>query len=296
LSPERVFGLLNVHKPPGPTSHDVVTQVRRGTRVSKVGHAGTLDPMASGVLVLCLGPATRLSEYVMRSPKRYEARLRLGITTDTYDAEGEIVEQRPLAHLTAAQVEAALDSFRGDILQVPPMYSAIKRGGKKLYNLARAGQNVPRDPRPVTIFRLDMVGCDLPFLTLAIECSPGTYIRSLAYDLGEALGVGGHLTGLVRVGSGVFRLEDAVPLAALADSFAGGTWRAHLLPPDLALGDMPALELDAAQALRVANGNAIETSAATGQVRAVDPAGNLLAILDGKGGFWQPVKVFPVEG
>lgn len=296
MSSEQTFGLLNVHKPSGPTSHDIVAQVRRGTQVSKVGHAGTLDPMASGVLVLCLGPATRLSEYVMRSPKRYEARVRLGVTTDSYDAEGIILQERPVGEVTAAQVEAALDLFRGDIQQVPPMYSAIKRGGKKLYDLARSGLDVEREPRPVTISRLELIQHEPPFLTLDVVCSPGTYLRSLAYDLGEALGMGGHLTGLVRVHSGIFHLADAVPLDVLMEAMTADSWRDYLLPPELALGDMPVVQLAEEQAQRVANGNTIDADGASGQARAHDPEGRLLAILEGHDMFWQPVRVFPAGG
>ncbi len=293
LSPEQVFGLLNIHKPVGPTSHDVVALVRRGTRVRKVGHAGTLDPMASGVLVLCLGPATRLSEYVMRSRKHYRARVRLGVATDTYDAEGHIVAEQPTDSLTPAQVAAALEAFRGTIAQIPPMYSAIKQDGKKLYELARAGQVVQREPRQVTIYRLTVTEYDLPFVTLDIECSPGTYIRSLAHDLGQVLGVGAHLAALVRLASGSFRLEDAVPLDVLQAAMADGSWRDYLLPPGQALSGLPAVELDARQADRVRHGSAIPAPPdASGEAGAYDSEGQLLAVLRAENNQWRPVKVF----
>ncbi len=297
MPPEAVFGLLNVNKPSGPTSHDIVALVRRETGVRRVGHAGTLDPLAGGVLVLCLGGATRLSEYVMRSPKRYRARVRLGVATDTDDAAGRVIAERPVDHLTQAQVETALAAFRGEINQLPPAYSAIKQGGRKLYDLARAGQPVDVAPRVVAIYRLDLLECDLPFLTLDVDCSPGTYIRSLARDLGEALGVGAHLAALVRLASGSFRIEDAVPLDALRAAMQDGSWRNYLLAPDLALSELPAVTLDEDQAGRVRHGGAIPApSDAVGEYRACDSRGALLAILEAKDGQWRPIKVFVGAG
>jgi tRNA pseudouridine55 synthase len=293
-----IFGLLNINKPQGPTSHDIVARVRQGTRIKKVGHAGTLDPMATGVLVLCMGPATRLSEYVMGSPKTYRARVRLGIQTDTYDAEGEIVAQNPDS-ISRETVIAALDQFRGDIEQIPPMYSAIKQGGKKLYNLARAGQDVERPARAVTIYRLDLTGWDFPFADLEIDCSPGTYIRSLAADLGSAVGVGAHLTALQRSASGVFSVENAVSWPDFEAAMASGTWLDHLLPPDLALHDSPVIHLDDAGAADVFNGRFIPVrdsfdSEPGDLVRAYDPAGQLIAVLSRRDDHWKPEKVFPI--
>ncbi len=294
MSSERVFGLLNLHKPVGPTSHDVVAQVRRLTRIRRIGHAGTLDPLAAGVLVLCLGPATRLSEYAMRSPKRYRATVRLGATTTTYDAEGEIVTQQPLGDLTQAQIEAALEPFMGEIAQVPPMYSAIKQGGRRLYDLAREGQDVSREARQVTIDSIEVVALALPDVVLDVTCSPGTYIRSLAFDLGAALGVGGYLAGLTRMASGGFTLEDAVPLEAFEAAAQAGDWHNYLLPPERALPDATRLQLDEAQAARVLHGNAIAGAAAmTDLACAFGPDGAFLAVLEAReGDIWQPVKVF----
>ena len=293
-----IFGLLNINKPQGPTSHDIVARVRRGTRVKKVGHAGTLDPMATGVLVVCLGPATRLSEYVMGSPKTYRARLCFGLQTDTYDAEGEVIAQNP-DPVSQDAVIAALDQFRGDIAQIPPMYSAIKQGGKKLVDLARAGQEVERPPRAVTIHRLDLTGWDFPFADLEVECSPGTYIRSLAYDLGRAVGVGAHLAALQRSASGQFTVENAVSWPDFEAAMDSGNWHAHLLPPDLALNDVPAIHLDESGAADVLNGRFIpvsdpQTDAPDDLARAYDPAGRLIAVLIRRGDRWKPGKVFPV--
>jgi len=264
--------------------------------VRKVGHAGTLDPTASGVLVLCLGPATRLSDYAMHSPKRYRAEVRLGINTTTYDTEGEVTAERPLNDLDAARIEAALADFRGEIAQVPPMYSAIKQDGKRLYALARAGKEVARPPRAVTIYELRVVEAALPVVTLDVVCSPGTYIRSLAHDLGEALGVGAHLTGLIRTASGAFQVEEAIPLEDLRAAMAAGDWQRYVLPPGDVLADWPVIKLDAAQAARVLNGGSLRALPdMTGQARAYTSDARLLALVEVRDGAWWPFKVFPPE-
>lgn len=288
------FGLLNVNKPAGPTSHDIVARVRRGTGVRKIGHAGTLDPMATGVLVLCVGAATRLSEYVMASRKVYRALVRFGVETDTYDAEGAVVAERPVS-LTRAAVEAALDPFRGEIEQVPPMYSAIQQGGRRLYELARAGQNVPREPRAVTIERLELLAWESPLATLEVVCSPGTYIRSLAHDLGQALRTGAHLAALERAASGRFTVEDAVAWDALEAAMVDGTWTRWLLPADWAVAGLAALQLDAAQSEAVRHGQWIAADAGTeggGLARAYDEAGAFVAVLERRENYWKPHKVF----
>lgn len=297
------FGLLNINKPSGPTSHDLVAAVRRGTRVKKVGHAGTLDPLASGVLVVCLGPATRLSEYAMRSIKRYRARVRFGVETDTYDAEGQIVAERDPSALDRGTVVAALEPLRGEIEQVPPMYSAIKQGGKKLYELARAGEQVERPARTVTIAALDLIAWEPPDVVLDVTCSPGTYIRTLAHDLGAALGVGAHLAALERTASGAFTVDDAVAWDALQAAFDADGWRDYLLPPDCALAGSADLRLDDAAAADVVNGRwiAAEPGEAGEIARAYDPAGRFIAVLERRAGaetstgaawHWKPHKVF----
>ena len=293
-SGDRAFGLLNVYKPAGPTSHDLVAWVRRGTGVKKVGHGGTLDPAVTGVLVLCLGPATRLSEYLLGSPKTYVARVHFGVQTNTYDAEGEIVARDPRP-ISREQVEAALTGFRGPIAQVPPLYSAIKRGGRKLYELARAGQTVELEARPVTIHRLELLAWEPPVATLEVICSAGTYIRSLAHDLGQAVGVGAHLAALERTASGRFTAAEAVPWERLVAAMADGTWRAYLLPPDLALADYPAVHLDAAGAADVRHGRKVPAApemAGTTLARAYDPDGQFIAVLERRALWWQPLKVF----
>jgi len=282
-------GILNLDKPQGLTSHDAVARVRAVARQRRVGHAGTLDPLATGVLVVCLGRATRLAEYLMASPKQYRAHVRLGIATTSYDAAGQVVAERPVM-VSREQVEAALEGFRGAILQVPPMVSALKRGGRRLYELARQGIEVERAPRPVEIYSLELVAWTPPDLVLEVTCSPGTYIRSLAHDLGQALGCGAHVTGLVRLASGDFRLEDALPLAELTAERLPSA----LLPLDAGLSRYPALYLDEAAARAVRLGQALPAeSAAASVARAYGPDGALLAMMAYSAGrqVWQPRKV-----
>lgn len=288
--PDAPFGFLNIDKPLHLTSHDVVSRVRRAFGVKKVGHAGTLDPLATGVLVICVGSATRLSEYVMHQAKAYRARVRLGVITTTDDAEGEITAEHAAAHITRAQVEAVLPRFTGDIQQKPPIYSAIKQGGRKLYERARAGEDVEVKPRPVHIDALEVTDWDNPEFTLEVTCGSGTYIRSLARDIGAALGVGGHLAGLVRTRSGRFTVEDAVSLGALA-----GNPQQHLIPPRDALTGYPVVTLDAAAVDHITHGRFIDGANDTpdGEIAfAYDAAGNFIAILSARRGKWKPHKVF----
>lgn len=288
-------GFLNIHKPAGITSHDVVARVRRllkqnGLGAVKVGHAGTLDPMATGVLIVCLGAATRLSDDAMHAEKGYRATVKLGETTDTYDADGTITHTREAAHIIRPMIEAAMPAFTGDILQVPPMYSAIKQGGKKLYDLARQGQTVERAPRPVTILALEIVAYEPPLLTLDVACSAGTYIRSLAYDLGEALGVGAHLTALVRSHSGGFTLNEAVTLEVLQEA---SDWGALLTPPAVALPRLPLITITSDQARELRYGRPVSIAESHERVLALLPDGEWVAVLQRAGDVWQPEKVFP---
>jgi tRNA pseudouridine55 synthase len=283
-------GFLNVNKPLRMTSHDVVARLRRGLHIDKIGHAGTLDPLASGVLVICISTATRLSEYVMDSTKRYQARVRLGATTTTYDAAGDILTQTDASHLAQSDVEQVLARFIGEIQQVPPMYSAIKQGGKKLYKLARAGQTVERQPRAVTIEALTLFEWTPPEFTLDVVCSAGTYIRSLAYEVGEALGVGAHLVGLIRAASGSFKLENAQALDSLLQD---ANWHSHLIAMDAPLAHLPALQLNETDCDHILHGRTIVREADTYNIaRAYDPAGHFIAILQAAAGVWKPHKVF----
>ena len=285
------FGFLNIDKSPALTSHDVVAKIRRELKLKKVGHAGTLDPLATGVLIVCIGGATRLSEYVMRSTKMYRARVHLGVTTTTYDTEGEILLHRDASHIDRETVEQALTAFVGNLNQMPPMYSAIKQGGQKLYDLARAGQTVEREARPVRIDSLNVIDWALPEFTLDVVCSAGTYIRSLAYDVGEALGVGAHLSRLTRLASGAFHLKDAISLEYL---FSLANWQSSLISPYAALADWPHLEVTAAEIERLSHGQPIgEAQADDGDIAfSYDAASHLRAIVIAEGGIWRPHKVF----
>lgn len=288
------FGLLIVDKPVGPTSHHVVNMVRRGTGIRKVGHAGTLDPRASGVLVLCLGSATRLSEYLSTSAKRYEAVVRFGTSTRTFDADGEIVRRTDKSP-TLEQIQATLPRFRGEIEQVPPPFSAIKVQGRKAYELARRGEDVELEARTVHIFELKVVSYQPPDLSLSVDCSAGTYIRSLAHELGEALEAVAHLAALRRTRAGPFTTRDAVPLPRLEVGFVTDKWEQHLRPASDALPDLPVVEVEGETLELLRNGHRIPAEpGATGVAKAIGPDGDLVALLevvDGENEY-QPRKVF----
>lgn len=294
-----VSGVLVVDKPVGLTSHDVVQIIRRGTGIRRAGHTGTLDPRASGVLVILIGPAVRLSEYVSASDKRYQATIRLGVSTDTYDSEGEYVDSiHPtvaVKDITEDQFQDALMQFVGEIKQVPPPYSAVKVQGRKAYEIARNGEEVELEPRTINVYSLDLLEWSPPEAVVDVFCSSGTYVRSLANDLGKALGCGAHLVGLRRTKSGRFTLRDAVPLRRLQESFTAGNWYKHLIPAAEALGDWPLLELDADQVELVRHGHRVPAEeGVTGWARGVSEAGDLVALLevDTSTQEWQPRKVF----
>ncbi|MCY3573064.1 MAG: tRNA pseudouridine(55) synthase TruB [Chloroflexi bacterium] len=294
--PGAYSGFLNINKPLRMTSHDVVARIRRRSREQgkalKVGHVGTLDPLAGGVLVICLGAATRLSEYMMRGQKGYRAKVRLGIVTSSYDAAGEVIQRADASQITLAEIRAALPQFIGEIQQVPPMHSAIKVQGRKLYELARQGKTITRQPRAITIQSLQVRAWQSPLLELEIRCGSGTYIRSLAHDLGAALGVGAHLAGLTRTASGNFTLADSLELEALLQC---PDWSPHIVPPWRALCDYPRLELAADDITRLRNGQFIERRGKLDApaVFGFDRHQNLVAILQPRGERWKPRKVFP---
>jgi len=210
LSPEQVFGLLNIHKPPGPTSHDVVALVRRGTRVRKVGHAGTLDPFATGVLLVCFASATKRVSRLMELEKEYQGTIELGTTTDSHDATGEIVSIRAVPPVTPTDLENIVTRYRGTIWQTPPRFSAIKKGGRRMYKLARAGKPVALEPRRVTIHSFDIVRTELPILEFRLTCSRGTYVRALARDIGNDLGCGAFLKTLRRTRVGPYAIDQSL--------------------------------------------------------------------------------------
>ncbi len=295
--PHSLSGLVNINKPPGMTSHDVVARVRKLAGQRKVGHAGTLDPLATGVLLVCLGRATRLIEYVMNSAKQYRATLCFGVSTTTLDAEGEIVAATDAAHLTEPRLRRLLPQFTGSIQQVPPQFSAIKKDGRPVYKLARAGQKIDLSPRPVTIYSLEWILWEPPHLTLDIGCSAGTYIRALARDLGDAAGTGAHLSQLIRTASGTWTLNEAVTLETLENS---PDWQQYLHPLDRMVSHLPRVTLTENDAADVKYGRRITletmgTASESPLVCAYTPAGAFLAILtrdESDAKLWKPKKVF----
>ena len=292
-------GILNVTKPSGPTSHDIVARIRTASGLRRVGHAGTLDPAASGVLIVCLGQATRVLEYLMSSNKRYDARIRLGVATDTGDAQGKVVRSVAEINTTRARVEQALSHFRGAVEQVPPMYSALKHEGKALYELARRGVEVERKPRIVQIYELGLTKWTPPTFDVHIECSKGTYVRVLAADLGEALGTGGHLEQLVRVACGAYRLEDAISLHHAEQTLSSGDWRQILHPLDEPLLDLDAFIVDQETELKIRRGQQIDGAEPSNGLfsRAYNTTGQFVALLQYRRELaaWQPRKVFNLD-
>ena len=295
-----IDGILNVNKPVGKTSFEIVAFVRRLSGERKVGHGGTLDPKATGVLPIGLGRGTRVAEFLTAESKVYQAQVELGAATDTYDASGIITSRGDVSTVTKEQVETVLASFRGLIEQTPPLYSALKHQGQPLYRLARAGIKVPRLPRKVNIFRLELLDFELPLLTLEVTCSKGTYIRSLAHDLGQALGCGAHLKSLVRLKSGPFHLSEAVSLAQLEDSFRHRYWQLLLYPLDVVLLRLMAIIVAEEKERRIVNGqplllpggNAGPSQGRAGELcRAYSRDGRLIALLRFDGSVWHAEKV-----
>jgi tRNA pseudouridine55 synthase len=310
-----IDGILPVDKPVGWSSHDVVARVRRLAQQRQVGHAGTLDPLATGVLVLVLGAATRLSSYLMDAPKSYCADIVFGVTTATDDAEGPAQEQRDISHLKRVDVERCLERFKGPIDQVPPMYAAIRHGGERLYRLARKGVDVQPKARRVTVYELEIEEWLLPRVRLRVRCGSGTYLRALARDLGIALGVGGYLHALRRVASGAFTAPACVAMDALSDK---QSVKRAVVPPDHALLDRPAVVLSAHEARAVRMGQSIRLSAMEapsppapfqpgtppqarvthasgwrkGEVRLYGASGTLIALARLSNGLVKPFRVF----
>lgn len=300
-------GIFVINKAAGMTSHDVVARVRRLARQKRVGHAGTLDPAATGVLPVCLGQATRVAEYLSESGKAYHATVHFGTVTDTYDTEGSVIREAPVT-LTEQAIAAILPDFLGEQMQTPPIYSAIKRDGQPLYKLARAGQEVAVAPRPIVIYALRIVSWSPPDLVLDVECGKGTYIRSLAYDLGERLGPGALLAALTRTRSGPFTLKHSVTLEDLEVALASGDWRDYLYAADEALLERRAAILGPDNAARLRNGQLLRFHDATRPadnptpvndelLRAYSTDGRFLGVLrwDAGAGGWQPHKVLLIE-
>jgi tRNA pseudouridine55 synthase len=307
-----IHGILNIYKPVGLTSHDVVARVRRILREKRVGHAGTLDPAAEGVLPVCVGQATRVVEYLSDATKTYCADIVFGLTTATYDREGVVTSSQAVPAFSLEEIEHGLDQFRGKFEQMPPVYSAIKIGGQPAYKAARAGKSaeIELKSRQIEIFKLEVSYWDRPWLKLWIECSKGTYIRSLAYDIGVALGCGAYMHHLVRVRVGAFHLKDAVSLEKLEALVQNNQLENVLLPLDAVLTEMPAWIVNDDTALKIKQGRDFPLAQALDRKdwqvnpnlaesvsyrRVYSGDGNLLALLEKQGQVWHPSKVFNLE-
>lgn len=270
-----MHGVINFDKPGGMTSQTAVTLVKRALGVKKAGHAGTLDPMATGVLIICIGEATKISSFMMDMPKTYEAELKFGQRTDTLDAEGQILEERDVAPMSMERIGGALEKFKGLIHQVPPMYSALKKDGKPLYELARKGIEVERKARQVTIYGIEALGYEHPFLRISVSCSKGTYVRTLAEDIATELGTVAHLSALRRTRVGGFSADEAVSPETVSPG--------AVVPVDSAIGQLREVLLSPEDFKRASNGGFLKASSygpATDQekLRLKDPTGGLFAI------------------
>ena len=281
-------GIVIVDKPQGWTSQDVTARLRRVFNTRRIGHGGTLDPMATGVLPVFVGRATRGVEFFEHAEKVYETVLLPGITTDTEDITGTVLTKTE-ARVTAEQVEAVLPQFRGQILQVPPMYSALKVNGQKLYDLARAGKEVARQPRPITIHELSLLGMDAEGIRLRVHCSKGTYIRTLCKDIGQALGCGGCMAALRRIRAGEYTAEEAVPLQELLDAPSP---EKYLRSVDTMFREFDAVTLTDKQEARCRNGNSFSLHIADGAYRAYSKTGEFLALSKVESGVMSTVKSF----
>lgn len=292
-------GILNLNKPPGWTSFDLVRFLRGRCGEKRVGHAGTLDPAATGVLPVLLGQATRLTEYLVDATKEYVATIELGVTTDTFDTEGEVLSRADASGISEDAVREALAAFRGEILQAPPAYSAVKREGVAAYKRARRGEEFRPEARPVRAEEIDITEMDSPKVKLRIVCGKGFYVRSLAHDLGAALGVGGTLGHLVRTRVGSFHLEEAINIDTLRAEFEDGSWTERLLAPDEVLLGWRAAILGPVNRRNLVHGREAHLEPVPGVAvapgdfcRAYSDTGDFLAILRCQGdNVWRPEKV-----
>ncbi len=281
-------GIVIVDKPQGWTSQDVTARLRRVFATRRIGHGGTLDPMATGVLPVFVGRATRGVEFFEHARKEYETLLRPGLVTDTQDITGTVLEEHEVC-LNDEKIEAVLQNFRGEIMQIPPMYSALKIGGQKLCDLARKGKEIERQPRPITIHALDYLGMEDGCIKLRVDCSKGTYIRTLCQDIGQALGCGGCMAQLRRTKAGDYTIQEAVPLEQLLESEAP---EAYLRPVDSMFRDYPAVTLTANQEKRCRNGNDFSVTLPAGSYRAYAQDGSFLMLANVSDGKMKTVKSF----
>lgn len=295
MSDRHRSGVLPVEKGPGVTSFQVVAHLRRVLRVARIGHGGTLDPTATGLLPILIGEATKLTPYLVDLDKEYLATVRLGITTESQDLSGAVLETRPVPALDPTAIEASLAPFVGVIRQVPPMYSAIRRGGKRLYELARQGVEVEREAREVRIDSIQLESVSLPDFVIRIRCGKGTYVRTLAADVGAALGCGAALAALVRTRVGPYALADAVAWDEIRQARTSERLWTRLQAPDTALGSLLPVELDATAARAFAHGQAVAIEArATGLLRVYGPDG-LLGVGRGLGDRVKPERLLHAD-
>ncbi len=296
-------GILNIDKPPDKTSFSIVAMVKRLSGERRVGHAGTLDPAATGVLPICLGQGTRIIEFLVDTTKTYYAEIELGVATDTYDSRGQITQRGDPSGINEKQVASALNSFQGSIQQTPPMYSAVKHRGQPLYELARAGIEVERKSRPAKVHRLELIAWQPPVVTVEVECGKGTYIRSLAHDLGQSLGCGAHLKSLVRTRCGLFDIKDAISISQLEEAFRYGYWQHFVYPIDMVLQHHKAIVVNDATEDIIKKGRCLELEISGSRDENGFPSGNdcRAYTIDGRflgvlhrlpeRGIWQPKKV-----
>ncbi len=300
-------GILNINKPGGVTSFDVVAIVKRLSREQRVGHAGTLDPAATGVLPVCLGQGTRMVEFLIEATKTYRAEIELGVATDTYDASGKVTQKGDPSGVSQGWLESVLTSFCGVIDQTPPMYSAVKYRGRPLYELARAGIEVERRSRPTKIYHLELIAWQPPIATIEVVCGKGTYIRSLAHDLGQTLGCGANLKSLIRLRCGLFDIKDSISLPQLKDAFHHGYWQHFVYPIDVVFLHWTAMVVSEATGQAIRNGRPLtfdnsinneqyllSSASVENRCRVYTPDGCFLGVLhfNPERGQWQPKKVF----
>ena len=298
-----INGILNLDKPYGITSMEALRRLKRVSIQKKIGHTGTLDPIATGVIPVCFGKATRLVEDIMNNEKEYVATIRLGLATDTYDALGKTVKETSLSKISFERIQDALSNFQGEILQIPPMFSAIKINGNRLYNLARSGVEVPREPRKVNVYDIELLDYSCPIVKLRIKCGKGFYVRSLANDLGSILGCGAIIQALTRTKSGPFEIENAITLDEAEENFVNKEFNNMIIPLDVAVNHLPIVNVTHEEANDLSNGKKIfstedssifSDSNSFSRYRVYDPKGLFVGIVrDEKNSLtFKPEKIF----
>jgi tRNA pseudouridine55 synthase len=296
-------GIINVNKPAGITSMDVIRRIKRVSVQKRIGHGGTLDPMATGVIPICLGQATRVMEYIVSGTKQYKAQITLGVETTTYDRLGEIVQTKRVKRITHDSLVNTTNRFVGEIEQVPPMFSALKHRGKRLYELARKGITIERESRKVKISNISILKWNPPHLSVEITCGKGFYVRSFAHDLGQSLGCGGHLSELVRTKNGALTIQDAIPLVEVEKRLATNDLKGILRPLDFAIEHIPATVVDSKTEDMILNGKAVPNNIcvfdtnAGDKYRVYSSDGTFLAIMsyESELNHWQPNRVFSLR-